>query len=84
MEALWIILAIANIPVYVFIGYHLFGTWESFGEALRFWMKPDMWSAMDGEYFEDMVAELKLAALILLSLGAVVGEAMLIERVLLV
>ncbi len=55
-----VVLAVANIPVYIAIGRVLFGDWEAFFEALKMAARPDLWSALLGEYWDDLWAEIKL------------------------
>ncbi|MBN1588664.1 MAG: hypothetical protein JW888_04040 [Pirellulales bacterium] len=38
----------------------LFGDAEGFGECLRFWITPDIFSMVRGEWGEDLLAEIKL------------------------
>ena len=75
-----IVLAFLNIPVYLFLGKVLFGCWDNFWEAVRFWIQPDSISLFKGEYGEDFFAELKLGFFILLCIGSVAGEFYLIHR----
>jgi len=56
-----VIIIIANLPVYVLWGWVLFRSWESFWNAVRFLFKPELWSFIDGEYWDDLIAEAKLA-----------------------
>ena len=76
-----IILAVVNIPLYFLWGKLLFRDWAGFKDAIFFWFKPDIFSLFDGEYWEDMVAEFKLAVWIGLCGFSVFGEAMLISKI---
>lgn len=58
---LWGILFACNIPVYFGWGWVLFRTWGDFWEAVVFWIKPELWSWAEGEYWDDVYAEAKLA-----------------------
>ncbi len=78
----WIILGIVNIPVYFFIGKLIFKTWENFGESIRFWFTPDLFSAFNGEYWDDWIGELKLGAWIACCYGCVYAEAHLVGKLL--
>lgn len=55
-----IILIVANIPIYFGIGWLLFDDWYDFGDAIRFWLTPDLISLIRGEWGEDWWAEMKL------------------------
>ena len=77
----WIILGIVNIPSYFFIGKIIFKTWEDFGESIRFWLTPDIFSAFNGEYWEDWIGELKLGLWIAFCWGSVFLEGLLIDRI---
>ncbi|MBU1625795.1 hypothetical protein KKB18_00320 [bacterium] len=68
------ILAVVNIPLYILAGKLIFGDWDSFKEALWFWIKPNLWSLFDGTIFEDWIAELKLGLLFFICAGIVFGE----------
>ena len=70
----WAILVAVNIPIYWGLGKLIFRDADEFGEAIYFWLKPDMWSALSGEFFEDLAAEFKLGVWIALCAGAVYGE----------
>lgn len=51
--------------------YLLFGDWEEFVECVRFWFTPELWSALKGEWHDDVWAEIKL--LIFFGLSIAVG-----------
>ncbi len=70
----YIILGIINIPAYIFLGKILFSDLEGFWEAICYWFKPDIWSWVSGEGFEDMLAEMKLGVFLILCGGPVYGE----------
>lgn len=55
-----IVLALLNIPLYVFWGKLMFGGWGEFFEAVKFWLTPDAFSFFRGEWGEDRMAEFKL------------------------
>ena len=59
---LWLIMLALHLPVYFAWGWVLFRHWETFWEAVVFWVKPDSWSWIDDEYWDDVYAEAKLAA----------------------
>ncbi len=75
-----IVCGIIDIPLFILIGKLMFGSWEDFWEAIKFWLTPDIWSAFSGEYWEDRWAEMKLGFFILLCGGCVVGEIVLINE----
>jgi len=56
-----VIIIITNLPLYVLWGWVLFRSWETFWDAVRFLFKPELWSFIDGEYLDDLIAESKLA-----------------------
>jgi hypothetical protein len=60
----WVILRVVNIPIYILIGRVFFKDWGEFGEAIVFWFKPDLFSALSGEYWDDWWAEMKLGIFI--------------------
>ena len=47
-----IILAVANIPVFLIIGKVYFGSLAGFLDCLRYWGTSDMVSRMEGEYWD--------------------------------
>lgn len=53
-----------NAPLFVLFGRLLFGNVQEFLDAVVFWFKPDPWSLFDGEYWEDIWAEMKLGAFV--------------------
>ena len=79
-ETLFVILGLVNIPLYLFMGKLIFESWQGFGDAIHFWFKPDRWSAFDGEYWDDVMAEFKLAIFVAICAGAVYGEHYLVHE----
>ena len=49
MSVKTVLIVVLNVPVFVLWGWVLFRTWEDFWEAVRFLLKPDLWSFIDGE-----------------------------------
>ncbi len=72
-------LAVLNAPLYYLAYRVIFKDWEEFTEAVWFWLKPDLWSALRGEFFEDWWAELKLGILFAACGGAVYLETLAIQ-----
>ncbi|MEZ6319182.1 MAG: hypothetical protein R3B49_10605 [Phycisphaerales bacterium] len=71
---LWIILAVANVPLYLLLGKAVFGDWSEFVECVKYWLTPDIISLVRGEWSEDWWAEFKLFAWALVCAGIVWGE----------
>jgi hypothetical protein len=59
---LLILLIFANIPVYILYGKMIFKDWEDFGEAIGFIFKLPLFAALDGEYWDQRWAGMKLLA----------------------
>lgn len=78
----WIILAVVNLPVYFVLGRLFFSDWDEFWEALRFWITPDLISALRGEFWDDWWAETKLGLWFVCCAGCVLAEAYSIGRIL--
>lgn len=76
----WIVLGVVNVPVYWGLGWVMFNSWDEFGEAIRFWITPDLFSAFRGEFVNDWWAELKLGVWASGCMGCVYGEAFLIDK----
>lgn len=76
----WVILVIANIPVYLLMGRGFFKDWWEFFEAIEYWFTPDIVSGMRGEWHDDRAATLKLLVWLALCIGAVVVEGVFINR----
>ena len=76
----WLILVGVNAPVFIWIGRWFFGGWEGFWECIRFWFTPDMWSMFQGEWADDLVAELKLGAFFGIWAACVYGEHLLLTK----
>ncbi len=79
----WLILILANAPVYFAIGWAIFDSWEGLGESLYYWIRPDMWSWIRGEGVEDAWAEFKLLFFVLACAACIWGEYALIDAYLL-
>jgi hypothetical protein len=67
----FITMAVVDIPLFILIGKLIFGCWGDFWDAIVFWFTPDLWSAFNGEYWDDVWAECKLG-LFTVSCGAIV------------
>jgi hypothetical protein len=67
----WLLMLALNSPVYLLWGWVLFRHWDEFWEAIVFWLKPDFWSLLDGEYLDDIYAEAKLAIWFFLPIGLI-------------
>ena len=72
-------LAVLNAPLYYLAYRVIFKDWDEFKEAVWFWFKPDLWSALRGELFEDWWAEMKLGILFAACGGAVYLETLAIQ-----
>lgn len=80
--SLWIILGLANIPIYMLIGKIFFDSSDDFGDTVMFIIQPDFLSLFRGENFKDVWHSYKFG-MFLAVLGAVVtGEHTLISYLL--
>jgi len=70
----WVILGVINIPTYIIIGSYFFKDFDGFVEAVHFWAKPDIVSALNGELWEDRWATLKLLLFVAACAAVVFGE----------
>ncbi len=68
------ILAVVNVPVYLFLGKSFFADWQGLWEAVKFWLTPDIISIFRGEYFEDWWESTKLFVFVALCVGVVAAE----------
>ena len=76
----WIILTIANIPLYILMGGAFFKDWHEFIACIEFWVTPDIVSGLQGEYWNDRWSTLKLGLWLAACIGSVVVEGALIKR----
>lgn len=72
-------LAVVNIPVYYLLYRQFYQDAQEFIDAIRFWVKPDLWSLLDGEYWDDVWAEMKLGLFFTVCSGTVMAEAYLVS-----
>lgn len=70
----WATLAVLNVPLYLGLGFLIFGSWSDFRDCLRFWLTPDWLSFLRGEYWADCWSELKIFLFAVLCLLALYGE----------
>jgi hypothetical protein len=70
----WIILMVANLPLYWLVGWVLFKDWDNFWDCIKFWLTPDIISLFRGEWIEDQWAQMKLFVWLALCAGAVLAE----------
>ena len=75
-----IVLGVVNIPLYLLLGQAMFDSWAGFGECLKYWLQPDSWSFIKGEWSEDQWSEFKLMIFVVLCFGMVIGEFSLIRK----
>jgi hypothetical protein len=68
---LWLIMLALHLPVYFLWGWVLFRHWADFWEAVVFWIKPELWSWADDEYWDDVYAEAKLTVWLLVPIGLI-------------
>lgn len=71
-------LGVVNTPLYYLLYRLLYQDAQEFLDALYFWLKPDLWSLLDGEYWADFRAEMKLGLFVAVCSGTVMGEASLV------
>lgn len=57
-------LAVINIPFFWILYWALFSDVDELVDAIKFWITPDLISAIRGEYASDIWAELKLFLLV--------------------
>jgi hypothetical protein len=77
-----IVFNLINIPLYVFLFKKFFADWEEFKEALLFYIKPDLFSLIRGQFVQDIQAELKLVLFFVVCATVLVGEMLLMEKIL--
>ena len=77
-------LAVVNIPVYYLLYRLVYRDVQEFLDALYFWLRPDLWSLLDGEYWADFRAEMKLGLFVAVCSGTVMGEAWLLTTCVLI
>ncbi|MDP7640606.1 MAG: hypothetical protein QGG73_13000 [Candidatus Hydrogenedentes bacterium] len=56
----WVGLVVLNLLAFYYMRRLFFRSCSDFGEAVRYWFTPDMWSWFDGDLAHDMWAEFKL------------------------
>ncbi len=54
------ILFAANAPMYWLYWKSFFGSWDKFGQCVKFWLTPNIISMFRGQYWEDRGAEMRL------------------------
>lgn len=69
-----VLLAAVNLPVYWLLYRILFEDLDELAGAIKFWITPEIFSALRGENVDDIWAELKLGALAFGCVGMVVLE----------
>jgi len=83
ISRIWIILGIvANMPVCYGLGRLIFKDGDEFGKAIFFWLTPDIYSFIRGEWTDDLWAELKLGFWVFTCIGTVMMEVFLIALIL--
>ena len=78
----WLLLVAVNIPVYVWVGRMIFGSWRAFAGALRYAVSPDEWTWLRGQAGGgawDWIREVGPGVWLLACTLTVVFEGMLVE-----
>ena len=70
----WVSLGIFNIPLYICLGWFIFGDLPGFFECVRFWLTPDVISWIRGEWNDAHWGALKLFVFFALCVGTVYWE----------
>jgi hypothetical protein len=70
----WVVLAIANIPIYLLLLFTIIGDWEDIKEAGRFLLTPRLISIFRGEDVDDSWSTMKVFFVLLISVLTVVAE----------
>jgi len=78
----FVVLLVVNVPLFMLLGKAVFGGWAGFIEALVFWVKPELWSAIQGEFWEDWWAEIKLGFFAVACVTIYLGECYVVIQVL--
>jgi len=76
----WVILSLAMSPVYVLLGWGVFDDLSGFVEALKYAIKPDLMSWMQGEWAEDWWAEMRLYAWVFACAALTVGAHLALQK----
>jgi len=77
---IWVGLVVVNSPIIFMLGRVIFGDAQGFIDALVFWIKPDLWSWVEGELFEDWWQSFKLWVFVAICFGALTTEYALITQ----
>lgn len=68
------VMGVVNVPFFVLYGKLLFSDLQGFIDCVVFWLKPDLWSLLDGTYFEDWWGTFKLWVFFASCVAMVLGE----------
>lgn len=74
------ILLVANIPLYIGVGWVFFDNLDGFIESVKYWIKPDIISWIQGEGYDDAWHELKLFGFLAMCILLVYGEHWLLQK----
>ena len=66
----WFKSAAVCVPLYYLFWKFIFGSWDDFLDALRYWFQPNWLSALRGEFGDDFYASLKMFFFLLLCGGS--------------
>jgi hypothetical protein len=58
------------LPLYYIVWKFIFGSWDEFLDALRFWFTPGWLSLLRGEFGSDLFAAIKLIFFAILCVGS--------------
>ena len=71
---LFLILLIANFPVYKWIYKSIFNSSEDFKDAVNYTLTPDIFSLFKGQFWKHQVGEAKLVLFIFICIMVIAGE----------
>ncbi len=69
----WAVLCVCTIPLSFGLAWVIFDDLDGFVECVKYWIKPDILSWIQGEHAEDWWSEMKLFIWIALSAGILFG-----------
>lgn len=77
---LWLLLIVFNFPIYhILVRYVFWDDWGGFWKALKFFFTPELFSALRGEFYEDLWEELKLTLFLGACAGLILAEYQLLQ-----
>ena len=73
---------IADIPLFLWIGKRMFGSWAGFWDQFKWNFVPDVWSLLTGRFLKDILGETKAEIYLFICVAIFIFEVIIVVNIL--